>query len=456
MAVISVYLPTETLIVKDPEFCVSEKDQNYTSVLCIIPIGTLFGDGKFGYFEIPVVLPPKTKDFVYISMDVFLDDSLSEQLPDFSLNNKSITLAYEIVNRFTIDFDEDQASDLQDNCPFVANSNQLDSDSDGFGDACDFDLNNNFVPNDLEVVTDAEPIDRDLDGISNDADNCPDVANTIQKDTDFDGQGDSCDSDDDNDQVEDAADQFPLNPTESVDTDSDGTGNNADTDDDNDGVLDGSDAFPLDPTETLDTDADGVGDNADAFPSDAEESMDTDGDQVGDNADNCPSLSNPNQLNTDGDREGNVCDRDDDNDGFTDEQEAIDGTNPLSQFSCQSGCFSFDVDENNEAQALTDGLLVIRHLFGFGGDSLGAGAIGGEAGRATSGAISSYLADANTELDIDGDGESKALTDGLLLIRYLFGFTGDSLISGAIGNGAERDTAEEVEAYIEARLPLSP
>jgi hypothetical protein len=27
------------------------------------------------------------------------------------------------------------------------------------------------------------------------------------------------------------------------------------------------------------------------------------------------------------------------------------------------------------------------------------------------------------------------------------------LISGAIGNGAERDTAEEVEAYIEARLP---
>jgi len=39
------------------------------------------------------------------------------------------------------------------------------------------------------------------------------------------------------------------------------------------------------------------------------------------------------------------------------------------------------------------------------------------------------------------------------LIRYLFGFSGDSLISGAIGNGAERDTAKEVEAYIEARLP---
>ena len=42
------------------------------------------------------------------------------------------------------------------------------------------------------------------------------------------------------------------------------------------------------------------------------------------------------------------------------------------------------------------------------------------------------------KLDIDGDGESKPLTDGLLLIRYLFGFSGDSLISGAIGTGAER------------------
>ena len=40
-----------------------------------------------------------------------------------------------------------------------------------------------------------------------------------------------------------------------------------------------------------------------------------------------------------------------------------------------------------------------------------------------------------------------------LLIRYLFGFSGDSLISGAIGDGAERDTAEEVEAYISERLP---
>ena len=68
--------------------------------------------------------------------------------------------------------------------------------------------------------------------------------------------------------------------------------------------------------------------------------------------------------------------------------------------------------------------------------------------------MASFSTVAGLELDIDGDGESKPLTDGLLLIRYLFGFSGDSLISGAIGSGAERDTAEEVEAYIQERVPV--
>ena len=159
-------------------------------------------------------------------------------------------------------------------------------------------------------------------------------------------------------------------------------------------------------------------------------------------------------MDTDADGEGNNADLDDDNDGFTDEEELADGTDPLSRFSCRSGCFSFDVDENLEAQPLTDGLLVIRHLFGFSGDCFNLWRSIGEAGRDSSEAIAGYLTDADSQLDIDGDGESKPLTDGLLLIRYLFGFSGDSLISGAIGTGAERDTAEEVEAYIQERVPV--
>ena len=69
--------------------------------------------------------------------------------------------------------------------------------------------------------------------------------------------------------------------------------------------------------------------------------------------------------------------------------------------------------------------------------------------------ISSYLEEASSELDIDGDGESKPLTDGLLLIRYLFGFSGDSSVNGAVGPEATRNSAEEIEAYISERMPSS-
>ena len=226
----------------------------------------------------------------------------------------------------------------------------------------------------------------------------------------------------------------------------------ADADDDNDRVEDSNDAFPLDSNEAADSDADGVGDNKDAFPNDSSETLDSDGDAVGDNSD-VFSLDGSEPVDTDGDGIGNNADPDDDNDGFTDAEELADGTNPLSRFSCRTGCFSFDVDESLKAQPLTDGLLVIRHLFGFSGDSLTSGAVSGGASRDSSDSIASYLTDADSQLDIDGDGESKPLTDGLLLIRYLFGFSGDSLISGAVGTGATRDTSEEVEAYIKERVP---
>ena len=150
----------------------------------------------------------------------------------------------------------------------------------------------------------------------------------------------------------------------------------ADADDDNDRVEDSNDAFPLDSNEAADSDADGVGDNKDAFPNDSSETLDSDGDAVGDNSD-VFSLDGSEPVDTDGDGIGNNADPDDDNDGFTDAEELADGTNPLSRFSCRSGCFSFDVDENLEAQPLTDGLLVIRHLFGFSGDSLTSGAVSG-------------------------------------------------------------------------------
>ena len=325
--------------------------------------------------------------------------------------------------------------------------------------------------------------DGDEDGVTNDLDNCQDVANADQADLDQDGEGDACDADIDGDAVSnadetaqgtspdeadsdgdgvlDGEDALPLNASESSDRDGDGTGDNADAfpddsaetqDSDNDGVGDVRDAFDEDPTEFEDTDGDGVGDNTDVFPDDPTEFQDSDNDGVGDVRDAFD--EDPFEFeDTDGNGVGDAADPDDDGDGYSDAEELAEGTEPKNRFSCKSGCFSFDVDESQAAQPLTDGLLVIRHLFGFSGDALTSGAIAGLAGRGSSELISGYLTGADAELDIDGDGKSEPLTDGLLLIRYLFGFSGEALISGAIGSGAERDTAEAVEAYIKARVP---
>jgi DNA-binding beta-propeller fold protein YncE len=55
--------------------------------------------------------------------------------------------------------------------------------------------------------------------------------------------------------------------------------------------------------------------------------------------------------------------------------------------------------------------------------------------------------------DIDGDGQTEPLTDGLLLLRYLFGFTGSTLVNGAVDLvNCTRCTVDEVEAYIAALL----
>ena len=60
------------------------------------------------------------------------------------------------------------------------------------------------------------------------------------------------------------------------------------------------------------------------------------------------------------------------------------------------------------------------------------------------------------KLDVDGNGEAKAGTDGILIARYLLDFPtyyGDSWIEGVVGAGATRDTAAAIEAYVASIMP---
>jgi hypothetical protein len=117
---------------------------------------------------------------------------------------------------------------------------------------------------------------------------------------------------------------------------------------------------------------------------------------------------------------------------------------------------TLDIDDSypdSTYDALTDGLLIIRYLFGLSGNSLTANAIGATAHRTTPAAIVQYLDDIRPRLDIDGNGIPDAITDGLLMLRYLFGLSGSALTANAIGIGASRTTPAAVEGHLLLLMP---
>jgi hypothetical protein len=110
-----------------------------------------------------------------------------------------------------IDLDQDGVLDGVDNCPDLANPDQANSDGDIAGDVCD------LCPEDPGKV---EPGlcgcggiegDPDEDGVLC-ADNCPFTANPGQADSDGDGRGDFCEDDGDGDGLPDPLDGCPEDP----------------------------------------------------------------------------------------------------------------------------------------------------------------------------------------------------------------------------------------------------
>jgi hypothetical protein len=414
----------------------------------------------------------------------------------------------------TLDSDGDGIGDNVDIFPFDE-LESIDSDGDGIGNNSDNDDDNDGVSDSIDEFPydSSESVDSDNDGVGNNSDPDDDndgYADNVDQfpfdpleatDTDGDGLGNNADVDDDGDLVSDELeilngtnpllgdsdydgvsdffDIFPLDPYEQVDADEDGLGNNADPDDDNDGVADDADAFPLDASESADSDLDGVGDNSDVFPNDSTESLDTDSDGIGDNADAFPNDASE-TVDSDSDGTGDNSDAfpnndlysaDSDSDGMPDAWETKYGLNPndasdatsdqdndgvtaLDEFlggTIPSG--SIDLDGNENYDALTDGLLLLRGMFGLDGSALVTGTIASDALYTESVDIEARIAILGDLADIDGNGQIDALTDGLLMLRYLFGLEGDTLIAGVVASDATRKTAEEIEAHLDTLMP---
>jgi len=109
---------------------------------------------------------------------------------------------------------------------------------------------------------------------------------------------------------------------------------------------------------------------------------------------------------------------------------------------------TIDIDGNDKFDALTDGLLLLRSMFELSGTPLISGVVADDAVYKSSDEIEARIAALGDRIDIDSDGRIDALTDGLLILRYLFELSGDALTAGVISDGAQRSSAADIELYL--------
>ena len=97
-----------------------------------------------------------------------------------------------VINEEQSDQDADHIGDLC--CPCADNPNQNNTDGDSFIDACDMDLDNDGIPNALCLFDDSGVVDPEK--LAQSEDNCVFIENADQIDSDFNVVGDLCEPED--------------------------------------------------------------------------------------------------------------------------------------------------------------------------------------------------------------------------------------------------------------------
>jgi hypothetical protein len=135
---------------------------------------------------------------------------------------------------------------------------------------------------------------------------------------------------------------------------------------------------------------------------------------------------------------------DQDADGFNALNEYINNTVP-------SG--TLDIDGNGQKDALSDGVLIIRYLFGLRNSSLIANALSSDAVFTSSEQVEARIIALGDLLDVDQNGGLDALTDGLMTLRFLFGIENESLVERAIATNSIRSQLQEIKQHFIQLIP---
>ena len=116
---------------------------------------------------------------------------------------------------------------------------------------------------------------------------------------------------------------------------------------------------------------------------------------------------------------------------------------------------ALDVDLNGGYAGATDAVIMLRYLLGYRGNAMIANALGGGATRTTAAAMLTHLDSIRPLLDIDNNGSVDALTDGLMILRFMLGLPQAAVVAGAVGPAATRDAAA-IMNYLVTITPTVP
>jgi hypothetical protein len=122
------------------------------------------------------------------------------------------------------------------------------------------------------------------------------------------------------------------------------------------------------------------------------------------------------------------------------------------QLDNQGAACGLDVDVDSAVSATGDGLLMIRYMLGLRGTALVEGLLNPPTSLRVDPAVLETVIQrmiSANRLDLDGNGVTEASTDGLMLMRALFGFTEASVTDNALGSGTlSRPDWTAIRAYL--------